>query len=407
MHIEGRTIALLESRIPGHPSLYHPECEILIQSTKRCIFCNKQRRSLAAMVSRPHLDDKTDPSSHTTYCNLTNEEKDQRLHRLQQERKANRSKVTRLKQKISKITEEQGIQLDEVLHKDMQLIVDEEKDAIHLKYPENSFQRLFWEQQEKALTLKNARSMRWHPLFIKWCIYLRHLSRASYEMLRNSGCIKLPSQQTLRDYTYYVQTAIGFSVEVDQEIARCADLSKHLNKYVTLVIDEVHIKEELVFDKHQGNLIGFVNLGEINNHLLKFEEMLQGHDYCTLANSMLVFMVRGLFSKFNFPYAQFCCSDLSGDLMFDPFWEAIARLERQGFNVLAVTCDGASTNRRLWKLHANGNKVIHKIPNVYAAEGNRDIYLISDPPHLLKTIRNSWYNRSLWVSYTILHQCYF
>ena len=359
------------------------------------------------MVSRPHLDDKTDPSSHTTYCNLTNEEKDQRLHRLQQERKANRSKVTRLKQKISKITEEQGIQLDEVLHKDMQLIVDEEKDAIHSKYPENSFQRLFWEQQEKALTLKNARSMRWHPLFIKWCIYLRHLSRASYEMLRNSGCIKLPSQQTLRDYTYYVQTAIGFSVEVDQEIARCADLSKHLNKYVTLVIDEVHIKEELVFDKHQGNLIGFVNLGEINNHLLKFEEMLQGHDYCTLANSMLVFMVRGLFSKFNFPYAQLCCSDLSGDLMFDPFWEAIARLERQGFNVLAVTCDGASTNRRLWKLHANGNKVIHKIPNVYAAEGSRDIYLISDPPHLLKTIRNSWYNRSLWVSYTILHQCYF
>ena len=317
------------------------------------------------MVSRPHLDDKTDPGSHTTYCNLTNEEKDQRLHHLQQERKANRSKVTRLKQKISKITEEQRIQLDEVY---MQLIVDEEKDAIHSKYPENSFQRLFWEQQEKALTLKNARSMRWHPLFIKWCIYLRHLSRASYEMLQNSGCIKLPSQQTLRDYTYYVQTAIGFSVEVDQEIARCADLSKHLNKYVTLVIDVVHIKEELVFDKHQGNLIGFVNLGEINNHLLKFEEMLQGHDYCTLANSMLVFMVRGLFSKFNFPHAQFCCSDLSGDLMFDPFWEAIARLERQGFNVLAVTCDGASTNCRLWKLHAKGNKVILMFMQLRGAE---------------------------------------
>ena len=55
-------------------------------------------------------------------------------------------------------------------------------------------------------------------------------------MLQNS---KLPSQQTLRDYTHYVQTAIGFSAEVDQEVARCADLSKHLNKYVTLV----HIKE--------------------------------------------------------------------------------------------------------------------------------------------------------------------
>ena len=43
-----------------------------------------------------------------------------------------------------------------------------------------------------------------------------------------------------------------------------------------------------------------------------------------LASSMLVFMIRRLFAKFNFPYVQFSCSDLSGDLMVDPFWEAIA-----------------------------------------------------------------------------------
>ena len=95
-----------------------------------------------------------------------------------------------------------------------------------------------------------------------------------------------------------------------------------------------------------------------------------------------------------FHMRSICCTDLSGDLMFDAFWEAIAQLERQGFHVLAVTCDGASTNCHLWKLHANNNEVIHKIPNVYAAEGSRDIYFISDPPHLLKMIRNSWYNRA-------------
>ena len=325
MHAEGKTVALLESRIPGHPSIYHPECEILIQSSSRCISCDKQRRSLAAMVSRPHTDDRTNPSSHTTYCNLTDAEKDERLHRLQQEKKANQSKINRLKQKISKATDEQGMELDEVLHEDMHLIVTEERNTMYSKYPEDSFLRLFWEQQEKALSLKNARSMRWHPLFIKWCIYLRHLSGASYEMLRTSGCIRLPSQQTLRDYTHYIQTSIGFSAEVDKEIVRCADLSEELHKYVILVIDEVHVKEELVHDKHQGNLIGFVNLGETNNHLLQFEETLQGgHDHRTLASSMLVFMVRGLFAKFNFPYAQFSCSDLSGDLMVDPFWEAIA-----------------------------------------------------------------------------------
>ena len=47
-----------------------------------------------------------------------------------------------------------------------------------------------------------------------------------------------------------------------------------------------------------------------------------------LAKSMLVLMVRGLFRNLNFPYARFACTDLTGDLLVDPIWEAIARLEK-------------------------------------------------------------------------------
>ena len=61
-------------------------------------------------------------------------------------------------------------------------------------------------------------------------------------------------------------------------------------------------------------------------------------------------MVKGLFQKLNYPYAQFVCANLSADLLFDPVWEAISRLERLGFKVLAITRDGASANRHLWKL---------------------------------------------------------
>ena len=46
--------------------------------------------------------------------------------------------------------------------------------------------------------------------------------------------------------------------------------------------------------------------------------------------------------------------NLSGDLLVDPVWEAILRLERQDIRVLALTCDGASANQRLWKLHSKG-----------------------------------------------------
>ena len=37
-------------------------------------------------------------------------------------------------------------------------------------------------------------------------------------MLRNSECIRLPSQRTLRDYTHYTSTTIGFSAEVNKQL---------------------------------------------------------------------------------------------------------------------------------------------------------------------------------------------
>ena len=80
-------------------------------------------------------------------------------------------------------------------------------------------------------------------------------------------------------------------------------------KYVFLVMDEMHIKEDLVYNKHTGELVGFVNLGDINTHLLKYEQSLSGEDPQTepLAKSMFTIMVRGLFNQLQFPYAQFPC----------------------------------------------------------------------------------------------------
>ena len=166
-------------------------------------------------------------------------------------------------------------------------------------------------------------------------------------------------------------------------------------------MDEVHIKEDLVYDKHEGTLVGFANLGDTNNHLLQFEATLRGDSLQQqpLAKSMLVLMVRGLFSKLAFPYVQFACASVTGDLLMDPVWEAISRLERQGIRVLALTCDGASVNRRLWKLLGNGGDIIHKVVNIFAPEAERPIFFVSDPPHLLKTLRNCLSNktRKLWV----------
>lgn len=37
----------------------------------------------------------------------------------------------------------------------------------------------------------------------------------------------------------------------------------------------MHIREDLVFNKNTGALVGFVNLGETNSHLIDYERSLQ------------------------------------------------------------------------------------------------------------------------------------
>ena len=119
-------------------------------------------------------------------------------------------------------------------------------------------------------------------------------------------------------------------------------------------------------------------------------------EYEPLANSMVVIMVRGLFPHLQFPYAQFPCAFITGDLLFNPLWEAVSRLEICGLKVMALTCDGASMNRRLFKLHQTGTQLVYKVVNPVATE--RYTYFFSDAPHLLKTVRNSWQSRK-WHLY--------
>lgn len=152
-----------------------------------------------------------------------------------------------------------------------------------------------------------------------------------------------------------------------------------------------------------GELIGYTDLGDINAHLDAFERSIE--EGCSseeelLANSILVLLVRGLFSQLKFPFAQFPCTALSGHQMLEPFWCAVCRLERCGFRVLALICDGLSANRRLFKLHTSKKEALfHKIVNPHAAD-RRYIFFFSDPPHLMKTTRNGWNStiRQLWVS---------
>ena len=182
---------------------------------------------------------------------------------------------------------------------------------------------------------------------------------------------------------------------------------------MVVLFDEVKIKEDLVFNKHTCEIVGFVDLGNVNNQLGALAESADTGSFNPnrVATHMLVFMVRGLFIKFEFPYAQYATRTATGTELYFMVWEVIRHLECCSLKVIALSCDGASHNRLFYKLHDKkvAAKPTFKTTNHYSPE-KRDIYFISDVPHLMKTVRNCWSHsfahgehRPLWV--ILLHLC--
>jgi len=52
---------------------------------------------------------------------------------------------------------------------------------------DESFLKVFWMQQLKESAMKSKCSIQWHPLIIRWALYLSHRSSGAYETLRKSA----------------------------------------------------------------------------------------------------------------------------------------------------------------------------------------------------------------------------
>ena len=71
--------------------------------------------------------------------------------------------------------------------------------------------------------------------------------------------------------------------------------------YVILTLDEMKIKEVIVFDKNTGEMIGLTNFGDINNAI----QDLQKDDHPPTATHLLTLMVQGVFIHLEFPVAHY------------------------------------------------------------------------------------------------------
>ena len=283
----------------------------------------------------------------------------------------------------------EGVKLDSDIHNDLQGIIECSLASVN----KNSFADLFWKEQVKAFS-RSSSGIRWHPMVIRFALHLHLRSPSAYNALRESKVIKLPSDRTLRYYGNIVHPRAGFKKEVFYELKHeIAKYSHPSQMYVTLMFDEMSVKDDLVYDKVTEQLIGFVDVGKNMEAFMK-KGYKAGNLVDQVATQVLVLMVCGLTSPVKKAIAYFATQSCSGTILFSLLWKAVGYLETYAnVRVIAFASDKASPNQAFYQMHkSEDEEIAYKAKNPFARDGERHIYFFSDAPHLLKTLRNNLAN---------------
>ena len=140
----------------------------------------------------------------------------------------------------------------------------------------------------------------------------------------------------------------------------------------------------MVWDKHTGDLIGYVNLGDSQ---LNYATLKKTDD---IASHVLVFLLRSIVNPLKFTLANIDAKNVTSLQLFPLLWKAVGILKDNDLKVMAVTSDGAAANRTMYRMlsemkHTNNDKgVVYKI-----RKDNNHIFFICDETHVVKTARNN------------------
>ena len=182
-----------------------------------------------------------------------------------------------------------------------------------------SFMKLFWEQEKKAFTCNPK--LVYHPMIIRFCISLAPKSASTYDELRDSNNVVLPSSRSLRDYRNAIEPNVCFNRPVIAELNRLTSTHKGIERFACLVFDKIKVKSNLVFNKYNGKLIGFVDLGDPELNYCTFTDSDQ------LATHALIYHVRALCLSLNFSLVSFATHFATSYPLMSIFWKAVSILE--------------------------------------------------------------------------------
>lgn len=276
--------------------------------------------------------------------------------------------------------------------------------------------------------------MRYEAEWLLECLLLRVKSKAAYKHIRDSGMLPLPSLETLRKLIGGLSCHFGFNDMALEAIGKAFANMPEKDRLGSLSFDEIAIMEEITFNEKDFCFDGFVNCPEYGLDKDDDDECESDEDDDEVeeiiieegnvsseteassdnkkpidatenpaANHALVLMFRPLKEDLTWvqPLAVFPSRNAaSGELLHRILIKAIMTLQHYGANVTSVVCDGAQTNKTVWRkcgIGIFGDKVVNKMS--HPGDPDKDIHFMSDPPHIFKCIRNQMLDSTVQVTY--------
>ncbi len=197
--------------------------------------------------------------------------------------------------------------------------------------------------------------------------------------------LTLPCRRTLERYIGPFTGELGITALIKERLKEEANNLNNFEKFCSLVIDEMAIKQNLTYDAKADSFFGY-QTNEINNKITAAPQ---------LANRLLCFLIRGLSTSYRIPCGYFFPKQLTGQDLYKLTLEVISEVEKCGFIIIRIVTDNHKTNVAMFRMLGNG-KVQHKF--VHPNDENRFLFISFDQNHVLKNLTLSCMGTSYEVS---------
>lgn len=183
-----------------------------------------------------------------------------------------------------------------------------------------------------------------------------------------------------------MKTSCGFDREFFEIMKLALSKMSEPLKHGVLLLDEITTRESVNVDTKNLSYEGLIDFGDGDTKSTDFTEK---------ANHGLVLMFQSIDGNHCQPVAVFASrGPVKGEVIAQLITKAIVLLEKIGAKMHGIVSDGASLNRKFWAtVGVCGTKGNLRNYFDHPVANGRKIYVFSDTPHLMKTIRNRLFNQ--------------